>query len=274
MLSPLRGEQRVDLIASRSLEWLLDQRTPSGLWQFFNSNSDSRPVNIPPDADCTASALLSFLEWRHPGIHICKHAQQIAAHRHKGLFLTWILDEPKASSVYNVDPFEVDPYVNANVLLLHASLGYKIPEVEPYLRGHLRSNPFPPRSRYYFSAALFIYLILKLSQLGPTLLDRLDRELCERRIYALLADSKGAHVDILDLALTLTAAALSEMSRCSLVEAALNTLGGHQEADGGWQAFAFFFGNLTFERPPKLTYFGSRALTTAAALEAYNAWLR
>lgn len=245
-LHRLNGMPSVRGIVQKAAGYLLQEREDSGYWRFFGKSSDTAP-----DVDSTACALAAL---RLNGIEIDYDSAAGALLKHcdaDGMFATWIWEKPNYT----------DWVVNANTLYFFTLIEKKLPAIEDHLCRVIRSGEFRGGSGYYKSPISGLYYFSKLY--AARKIEKFQLVLPDIREY-LLSRQKGHGGwgnPLEDIMAVLTL--LNIGFRCAAVEKAVDRVRSQQQPDGGWPetAFSYYLG------PDGVCFYGSRALTTAMALE-------
>ena len=260
-------------------DFLLSQREAGGLWRYWSSR-DHKHARLGPDLDDTACASDAL---RRTGLGApANHWAFKRMRDSEGRYFTWVLperlgawdlrgrltlwlvrrkarsraarvrtppDEDPRFVVMRIDRDDVDPVVNANVLLY---LGQG-PETEAARRFVSQTvlADVADFSLYYGDPLMLHYAVARASgaapglrALGPHIVSRIESRL-----------ASGEVLDPLKTSLAVTALSVfapAARALRTLVDALLSS----QSPDGGWPAAAFY------------NVFGSEELTTSLCLEA------
>ncbi len=279
-----------EAMLGRALSFLETQMEPGGVWRYYTAKQ-FKHSRIPPDLDDTSCA--AFVLKRRRGQAVPENEWIFEALRSpEGLYYTWLLPEeghsPEFTAYLNTldtlaeakappmppekavsgrfaeprDPVtarEVDPVVNANVLLYlgegertRAVVDYLVRLVQrPGLNGDLGAYYTDEIALYYMMARAAKHAAPGLKTAKEPVRERLEKRLAQ-------LSEEGPE-----------AAMLTAMAACALwcfapeseaLGAALERLIGWQGPDGSWPRAAFYRGPAEF--------WGSEELTTAFCLEA------
>lgn len=274
------GEARATPMVERAAAFLRSEQCLGGVWRYWSSRNHKH-ARLGPDLDDTACASDAL---RRAGFEAPRNLWAFWRSRDQaGRFYTWILPKHLARfdalgritlaledrqarararrvptpqtedprfRIMQIDPEDVDPVVNANVVLY---LGER-QETEAALAFVIEtaSRQTPKPSLYYEDPLALYHAVAKSSArasprmfaLGPKIVERLQMRL-----------SSGEALDPLKTALA--AAALSVFAPGDpWFPKLLSSLLRSQRADGGWKACAFY------------NVWGSEELTTGFALES------
>jgi hypothetical protein len=227
-------------IGSLGIEYLLSECESPGIWRFSGRGSQ-----LSADLDDTCCALAVLKEYETAGLDyslLCEYLLQFRDA--SGLFYTW-MDYPSA---YN----DVDPVVNANVLLFYSLMKKPLRTVADHLIGvlHAAASTGTIESLYYLSPLSLLYSLCRVSMISPEDLRPPARQLLE-------------NVDKHDpLASAMMLNALLDLNISDHTESLRDAIIQMQSPDGSWEPAAFF------KQPNPEVYYGSRELTTALCLEA------
>ena len=237
-------------VASKTINFILEEQGRDGLWRGLAS------PKVPPDIDSICCVLASFGKWNVTLDYDLFIRRLLGYRLDGGAFFTFVLDtDPGIVPLQN----DIDWVVNANVLFFFSSLGHQLPEVEAYLEEVVVRDLFTGGSKYYPSPFAFTYCLSRAvldgrAQNLAKLLDRLSWYVRSAQ------ESDPGFGSPLDAAL-----AVATLLNCGTephrLEKDVGRLVEIQERDGGWPLACFFEG-------PQGYYYGSRALTTAVAMEA------
>jgi hypothetical protein len=238
---------KLNQMTEKALCFLLDEQEEGGIWRFHTKrNHYHRYLKLPPDLD-DISVVSHIL--RTYGVSfddnynlICSNLDQT----HK--YLTWI--QPPFDN-------EVDCVVNANVLLYS---GKNDQHICSFINEVIRENS--AFSRWYLNKLSFYYIVSRAFENGITDLNInkdliIDQILCQQSVEGSFGN---------DL---YSAFALNILHNFNFdgnaIEKGTNDLIDKQNTDGSWDISVFIWGiNL---------FYGSKALTTALALEALKKYL-
>ncbi len=277
---------------------VLDQFMPGP-----NFNGILGPLNLPwypphlgiqPDADCTATAYAVFLDdatldagrpvsttfenffadWRDLG-QVPRRANPPWLTSNSGAFLTWLA---YAENPANPAPNDIDPVVNANVLitlgrankLATPGVSDAVAILKAAVAAYLGGEPFDQISLYYPDNGMFQYSIARAIHQGAVPgLDATADALMTNLLNTSQSDSAGRTFwDRGDPALNTALAllALQNTGRSGqAIDSAIDYLIANQSPDGSWPTGLFFLGRLDDGTE---VHWQSTSLTTAFALEA------
>jgi hypothetical protein len=282
-----RGQ--VDDIAQKALDFLEREMEFGGVWRYYSS-LQYKHCRIPPDLDDTACATYAL---RRAGrdmpdnAWIFRHCTDTA-----GRFSTWITRKGLAwaprfwlvrtvgavqaerarwaaarpKSVIDprllktrrdpVPPNDLDPVVNANVILLFGERSESAASVK-YLIDFVRSGPQERFSLYYRDILALYYMVARAHRHSAPSLAAVGDKVTEEVVRRQRANgSFGA-----PLSTALAASVLQTFAPLSPALAnAIACIVGGQRDDGSWEASPFYCGESEF--------WGSEELTTAFCIEA------
>lgn len=245
-------------VAERGVAYLLAQREPPGVWRYYGKAGAHL---LSPDVDDTALAWAALLPHGHRPEPAALDALR-ASRTPAGLFTTWIGDR---STWIGVDSTEPDLVVNLNALLLFAMVGQPVDEVCRQAVAHVKDGTFTRGSIYYPSPLAYSYAITRAwADAGAACLGEAIPAVRASALAGQRAD--GGWGDDLDSALG-AITLLNSGYRAEALERAVAALLARQDADGGWKLAAAYRGA---QLPVN---YGSRAITTALALEALAKYL-
>lgn len=270
----------VDDMVSKAAAFLAAEMEFGGVWRYW-STRQHKHARLPPDLDDTACAsyALQLIGRRPP-----RNAWAFLSNRDAaGRFRTWLLPNPcnrwnlrfavaravgerqarerirdvrvPASEdarfrVMHIDPDDVDPVVNANVLLYLGERSETRPALD-FIARAVRERPGPPSAFYedpltldHAVARAFRHSAPALAGLREPILARIERRAAQ-----------SAALTPLHAAMALSALLTFDPDAARTGELLRNILGA-QRPDGGWDAYAFY------------NVWGSEELTTAFCLEA------
>ncbi len=283
-----------DLVIATILDQLMPGPDFNGILGPLNLPWYPPHLGIQPDADCTATAyavLLDdadldagppiaiafehfFSDWRDLG-QVPRRANPSWLAPDSGAFLTWLA---YAEDHANPAPNDVDPVVNANVLItLGRANKLAIPGVPRAVAAinaaaaaHRAGTPFGQISLYYPDNGMLQYSIARAIHEGAVPgLDASADALMTDLLDTAQSDPAGrAFWDRGDPALNtaLAVLALQNAGRSGpAVDSAIDYLIANQSPDGSWPTGLFFLGRLDDGTE---VHWQSTSLTTAFALEA------
>ncbi|SHI65418.1 HAD-IA family hydrolase [Aquimarina spongiae] len=238
-----------DIIASMCHEILNHDGQNKLRWCFYKN--EARPDNFPDDLD-TTSMVLSFL-LNHNKLTIEKIipvAEQMIANRNEEGIIQVYFDDNRP---------RIDAIVAINVLYLMHQIGYgerkELKETEAFVFDFLISKEYLKGTRYYPAPDVFLFFLSRLVVDFPDQFEKFHKPLTEMLITRV-------NCSTFPLERALRIIALKKLGIVNRVDflKLLDT----QLADGGWPVYGLFIA------PRSNTYFGSRELSTAFALEALH----
>jgi hypothetical protein len=270
----------VDDVIRKATAFLASEMGIGGVWRYW-STRDHKHARLPPDLDDTACASYAL---QLAGRRAPKNAWAFLANRDaSGRFRTWLLPNPgnrwnlrfaisRAAGerqaqkrmravpvpeaedprfrVMHIDRDDVDPVVNANVLLYLGERTETRAAIDFVARA-VRERPGPPSAFYeeplaldYAVARAFRHSTPALAELRETILARVERRAAQPAALAALHAAMALSV------------LLTFDSGTALARELLRNILESQAQDGGWDAHAFY------------NVWGSEELTTAICLEA------
>lgn len=240
-------------IAARCRAYLLSVREAGDLWRYWPPGNVRSPL-VTPDLDDTACARAALhrhrrnAPWNDPGFE---------AHRAAGGgFYTWTATPP--------DENVVDCAVNANILYYFCATGKRPPaHLLDYLERCLPLQQASRRLVFYTTPLAFYYHLARAVRLAPAL-GKMKPAI--RRGVKQTMTVTGRLGGPLEDALGAAALLLIDGSAGAPPRRSLTRLFELQEADGGFPQQAYYYGPQ--HCVANCAYFGSRALTTAIALDA------
>jgi len=151
---------------------------------------------------------------------------------------------------------QIDHVSATNVLTLLNMLGRgdEAKETENFVLDQLQKGAYLEGSRYYHSPDTFIYFLGRMIEQCPNMKDRFEEP---------LRKAVRSHVGMTETPIEI-AMRCTTLARLGENPAELNKLLRAQGTDGGWNS------NSIYHYGGKVGYFGSRAITTAFALEAID----
>ena len=273
-----------ELLLERAIHFLVEQRSPSGVWHHWR-NDHAHFTMLPPDVDDTSC--VSLVLNRH-GVSGAADRRILLENRNReGLFYTWLLPRLRWTSaphrlvmleqlrlIMTQGPFfrnmsaaadDVDAVVNANCLsALGPFKGDAL--VINYLLRVLRAGKEASCDKWYDSAfAVWYFFSRVLPGRAPE-----AAELIVQRMASV------APKDALELA-----HGISSMISCKQrpADTWITSLLDSQLANGAWPSATIYIGGRVrgpdgwFGNPPPGTpYWGSEAMTTAFCLQALAQW--
>ena len=233
-------------IIKKAIKFVLKEKENEMIWRFFGKNT-----SVHPDLDDTSYAL-AFLMENGIKMDYQKFAKKLLAFRNKdGLFYTWFPNKGGRNVI--------DFVVNTNILYFFALLGWRVKEVEKWIEEIIKKQGFKEGSYYYHMPCSFIYFFSRLNTtkvaLPKTIMEMLVNFLIDKKDQFILDENY--------LNSALMAVSLLNMGyNGPVLKNALRVIVKNQNQDGGWP-IASIFRHRTVN-----LYYGSRALSTAFAMEA------
>lgn len=256
ILIALDGLEVSDELSGKALDFLQQERSSIGSWNYWSRKGDmARQYPFPDDLDDTACALLA-LTTRNPGSvdgqAMAKLAKLLIANETKpgGPYRTWLVSK----NLYE-EWGDIDIAVNANVGALLARHGVKLPGLEAYVGRQIVAGKL--ESKYYVGSVPAIYFLSRWYKGAKK--DHL-KKLSTAELRRLINKPSA-----MDLAMTLTAACRLGVAAKD-IEAGIKVLMSLRVGDH-WLAEALYK-EITIKK--QLYYAGSAALSTALALEALH----
>lgn len=249
------GGRRAAALRRRVAGFLERARNPDGTWHFWTRRV-YRPVDADTDATAVAAASLRLARAADPSTDAPPRPAEaldeateralLGVRDDRGRFRTWVR---RADA-----PNDVDLVVNANVLFWFGDH----PDARAAADWVAFAARDAPRSGYYPEVAMVDHAIARALHAGATRLS----PLADRLVARAHDRARDPRMGAVERALTTaTLGYLGEDAR-----AAAGALIALQAPDGGWDAGVVWTGP---EAPaPPSVFWGSRALTTALALEA------
>ncbi len=238
-----------DIIESMAQEILNHDGQNKLRWCFYKNKA--RPENFPDDLD-TTSMVLSFLLTNNKLIidDIVPVAEQMINNRNDDGIIQVYFDDNRP---------RIDAIVAINVLYLMHQIGYgernELKETEAFVYDFLISKTYLKGTRYYPAPDVFLFFLSRLVVDFPDTFTKFHKPLTEMLIERVNCSSFA-------LERALRVIALKKLGIVNRVD--FLKLLDSQLADGGWSMYGLFIA------PRSNTYFGSRELSTAFALEALN----
>lgn len=151
---------------------------------------------------------------------------------------------------------QIDHVSATNVLALLNMLGRgnEAKKTEDFILNQLQSGKYLKGSRYYHSPDTFLYFLGRMIEQSPKMKDRFEEPLKKA-----VQSRVGMTETPIEIAMCCTT-----LSRLGENPTEINKLLRAQREDGGWDS------NSIYHYGGKVGYFGSRAITTAFALEAID----
>jgi hypothetical protein len=279
----------VDGMVSRASDFLVSEMEGAGLWRYYSSRNFKR-TRVSPDLDDTSC--VSYV-LRRCGRDIPPNEKTFLTHQNKqGVFLVWIMRRPRlllrnpalylalraiektanavkppmpeeqrgnprfCEEVDWVPPEEIDPAVNANVILYlgendstAAAIRYIVELIESGKEGDVYSYYSSPLAIYYMVSRAHLHSSPSLGEAGPTIVERLAELQCEDGSFGVALLTGVAASTLLTFAPGNPA-----------LDAAIQNIVDSQARDGSWPRHAFYNGPVE--------HWGSAELTTGFCLEA------
>lgn len=249
ILAALSSVAETAEIRSRLAEWLRAQR--SAAWSFnywARASKEYATLSYPDDLDDTFCALIGL--YLHDAqlitADVLGHVVRLLIATEAtvgGPYRTW-LATPDSDAIWK----DVDLAVNSNIAYFLRQVAQPLPNLTAYLEQTITSGSFS--SPYYPSATPLLYYVARAYR-GPQ--------------EALLAAHIRKQRVATPLATALIISSLLELGHHAELGPAVAKLRSWQQTDGSWPAEAYC---IDPTRRGKTFYHGSKALTTAFALEA------
>lgn len=287
------NDPRCRKMLGKCLTFLKQEMEPGGLWRYYSSRQ-FKHFRIPPDLDSSAcvSHCLSTHGFDFPDNHwVFKHNRD-----RQGRFLTWIfprsvsftglrlsllrfmhdrlirpripkipVEERKnprfTPPIDPVPPADIDPAVNANVLLYMGENSSTAAAVD-YILDIIRNGREKETNLYYTDDLVLYYLIARAYRNGSESLADAGELIVQRTRERQRGDgslSGSAFLTALGIG-----ALLSFDPDPDVMHDAISYLIKNQDKDGSWPAYGFYAG------PDEC--WGSAELTTAICMEVLVAW--
>jgi hypothetical protein len=287
-LGHLPAGPAVSRIRQRIGDFLDAEEEDNGTWNFDGRGEWRIPVDVDP-LSCAMAALIEL--GRRPPAAAYRLLWQVVRPNETapgGPYYSYVgvigdgdeADAPLAAPYVR----EVDLIVNANVLFLGATLGIALPGTTGYLAEVVRAGDYADRSRYCISSHFPVYLIGRASAAGKA--SGLEPAIPAIRRHLLTGLSP---IEEESSAFNLACRAVSLLNlgdEPAVVEPYLEALLRARQPDGGWPVWAAGTGfPLNWNSdwwtrwpsgPVSVDWgwcWGSPALTTALALEAFGKYL-
>jgi hypothetical protein len=281
-------------MAGKALDFIEQEMEYGGVWRYYGSRQ-YKHCRIPPDLDDTACATYALRTGGRatPDNTWVFRYQRDAAGRYR----TWIVRArdtvfslrfwftraigavyaerlrwraPRPTAVADPrllntrrDPVladDVDPVVNANVILLLGETAETTPAIH-YLVDLIRSGLSTAFSPYYPNALAFHYMVARAHRHSAPALAAIGESVTEDIVRRQSAD--GSFGNALPTALA-TSALLTFAPQSPGLPNAIASILRSQRSDGSWDKHAFYCGASEF--------WGSEELTTALCIEALARW--
>ncbi len=231
--------------------WLINQRSPSWSFNYWaRTSKEYATMRYPDDLDDTFCALSSLYQHDSEQVNadvLGSVVRLLIACESKvgGPYRTWLATEDS-------DPVwhDIDVAVNSNIAYFLRLVAEPLPNVTAYLEKTIVQGTFT--SPYYPDAAPLLYYLARAYR-GPQ----------EQLLAAHIRKQPVAT----PLHTALVISSLTELGHYAELGPAVSKLRGWQLADGSWPAEAYC---IDPARRGKTFYHGSKALTTAFAIEALS----
>ncbi len=238
-----------DIMESMAQEILKHDGQHKLRWCFYKN--EARPEHFPDDLD-TTSMILSFLLNNNKLIEedIVSVAEQMLDNRNEDGIIQVYFEENRP---------RIDAIVAINVLYFMHQVGYggkkELKDSEEFVHRFLTSGKYLDGTRYYPAPDVFLFFLSRLVVDFPNRFNKFRQPLSEALISRVNCTSFP-----LERALRVIAMKkLGIVNRIDFIK-----LLDHQLEDGGWPMYGLFIA------PRSNTYFGSRELSAAFALEAMD----
>ncbi len=271
----------VDDVVSKAAAFLVSEMEWGGVWRYWSSRQ-FKHTRLPPDLDDTACISFAL---ESAGDHPLNNAWAFRANRDAaGRFKTWLFptwanwrepwfpiaravgfcqarlrsrrvpapqDEDPRFRVMHIDRDDVDPVVNANVLLYLGERPETLAAVEFVIASMLDESA--ARSSYYEDPLALCYAVARAFRHSSPRLG-----VVRERVVSRVREGAAAVNRLNPLQAALAVSALQAFDQESALAAELlASIRDTQRDDGGWDAYPFY------------NVWGSEALTTALCLEAW-----
>ncbi len=244
-------------ITQSATEALTSQRSPQWTWNYWRRDRRTFYTEpYPDDLDDTACALAAVALHQPQlldGDVLARVAQTLIQTEDSpgGPYRTWLVGADSADTWQ-----DVDVAVNANIAFLFKQLNITTPGLEDYLIKRIQTNKLT--SRYYCGSAPTVYFLARACRPDSQLARHISYNL--RQYLKVTTPVRTA----LECALLLSSAQRLNVSSRMWQSLRMQILSS-QATDGGWPAASLYIEPQVDGCP---RYAGSRALTTAFALEA------
>ncbi|AUP81236.1 HAD-IA family hydrolase [Flavivirga eckloniae] len=238
-----------DIIESMSYEILNHDGKNKLRWCFYKN--EARPENFPDDLD-TTSMVLSFLlnNNKLTREEVAPVVEQMIGNRNEDGIIQVYFDDNRP---------RIDAIVAINVLYLMHQIGYgereALKETEIFVYDFLTTQKYLKGTRYYPAPDVFLFFLSRLVVDFPNAFQKFHKPLIEMLVLRINCSSFPLERALRVIALK----KLGIVNRTDFLK-----LLDDQLEDGGWPMYGLFIA------PRSNTYFGSRELSTAFALEAIN----
>jgi prenyltransferase/squalene oxidase-like repeat protein len=234
-------------------KYLAAQRESPGIWHYYGTGTD---IKISPDVDDTSVAWAALQRLEVPVPPAALDAIRVSRNEN-GLFTTWV---GPPSGWVNVDSRDIDTVVNINALLVFGLAHENVDAVCKYVLAQIDNDNFRRGTIYYRSPLMFAHAFSRAYREGNV--KCLEAGVGKVRDTVLSLQSPDGSWGN-DLETAFGALALLNLDyRGEALTRAIKAILARQAADGGWDLAPAYRGAVQ-----PLNY-GSRALTTAVAIEA------
>ena len=255
------SDERVQRMKKKGLDFIWKNKEEDvELWRYWTKEIPEAFLAVSPDLDDTSCA--SAILYQN-GFSLNNRKQILTYRMESGMFPTWTGEVYKKDGSLDIYRNEqVDCVVNANVLYYFSLLKHPLPEVTDYLNKVVLSGAFPRCSLYYTNKRVFYYTVTRAYTEGgakalvPSITfirDSLVRE--------------GLSGSSLNDALTMISL-INANYKGPILKHAAQSLVRSQGEHGYWKSEPFYV-SVT-----RGVFFGSEALVTALALEAFSKYIR
>ena len=238
-----------DIIESMAQEILNHDGQNKLRWCFYKN--EARPEKFPDDLDTTSMVLSFLLSNNKLNVEdVVPVAEQMINNRNEDGIIQVYFDDNRP---------RIDAIVAINVLYLMHQIGYgerkELKETEAFVYEFLMSKEYLKGTRYYPAPDVFLFFLSRLVVDFPDTFTKFHKPLTEMLLERVNCSSFALERALRVIALK----KLGIVNRIDFLK-----LLDSQLADGGWPMYGLFIA------PRSNTYFGSRELSTAFALEAVN----
>ncbi|MDQ6812592.1 MAG: hypothetical protein M3040_02455 [Bacteroidota bacterium] len=282
-LLPLKDNEVVKKILQKTSSFLGKEMSPEGLWPHFSSRSNLH-IYSSFDLDDTACASHLLSSLGNNEIRSRNTKLMLANRNNHYLYYSWflfrfrfvwnysymkllaktLLQPKKYLLIYVTEASlnDVDAVVNANFLYYLGERAETKKIIEMIVKV-IEENTELECDKWYKNIFTIYYFFSRCCNLKIESLDQIKNPIIQRILHLQNTDGSFGESS-LD-----TALAISSLLHVGYAEKKLSTaiqaLLTHQEADGKWKRYGFYFGG-----PKKLICFGSEELTTAVCIEALH----
>ena len=247
-------DKRAFLMREKAEEFLLSEKLPGGLWQYWSSKNTKK---IDPDLDDTCCAG-EIVKEKDPFVYVNNLFTILDCRNRDGIFYTWIAKKDEEN--------DIDSVVNANVLFYLQNF-YGIEKVADYLYDIILHNREEESYYYYLSPGALYYMISRAYENGAEALT-ICGEIIKKKILEKRLDLSGNEQE---LSLDICSILNFKFEAFYLLDPAVDRILKCQRKDGSWNRYAFAAGPPP--PGPVSVWFGSEMLTTAFCLEALAKYL-